>query len=248
MTEDAFDVLILIGRPASGKSEIIDYLAQLPNDIRRDRFHMAHLEVFDDFPIIWGWFEEDDILSQKFGLPRLHSDEQRYFKYQELWYVLIERMNLDYAKKARENVSYHDHNTALIEFARGSEHGGYAEAFKHVSDEVLTRAGILYVHVPFEESLRKNQRRFNPNRPHSILEHSLPNDKMERLYRDDDWAIIAPDDSGYLSIRDHRVPYAVFPNEDDVTTDKPDQLTARLETVLGNLWELYKNSGTSGVK
>jgi hypothetical protein len=34
--------------------------------------------------------------------------------------------------------------------------------------------------------------------------------------------------------------YVVFPNEDDVTTGKPEQLNARLESVLGKLWSLYQ--------
>ena len=240
MAEDTFAVLILIGRPASGKSEIIHFLTQLPDDTRRERFHLARLEVLDDFPMIWAWFEEDDILSDVFGLPRLHSDEDRYFKFRELWQVLIERLSLDYDKRVRDNSSYHDHTTALIEFARGSEHGGYAEAFQHVSDQILKRAGVVYVRVPFEESLRKNRRRFNPHKPDSILEHGLPDIKMERLYRDDDWTDLASAESGFLDLHGQRVPYVVFPNEDDVTTGKPDQLAARLESVLNQLWELYR--------
>ena len=239
MAEDTFHTLILIGRPASGKSEIIDFLAHLPDLTRRQRFHIAQLDVLDDFPILWSWFEEDDILSGTFGLPRLHSDEDRYFKIQELWHVLIERLSLDYAKRVRDDPSYHDHTTALIEFSRGSEHGGYAEAFQHLSDAILKRAGIVYLRVPFEESLRKNRRRFNPAKPDSILEHGMTDEKMERLYRDDDWTTLAPGNSGGLQIRGVNVPYAVFPNEDDVTTDKPKQMAARLESVLGKLWELY---------
>jgi len=240
MAEDTFDILILIGRPASGKSEIIHYLTHLPEQARRERFHIHRLEVLDDFPILWGWFEEDDILSKSFGLPRLHTYEDRYFKFQELWHVLLERLSLDYSRRVRDNVSYHDQTTALIEFSRGSEHGGYSQAFRHVSEEILRRAGIVYVRVPFEESLRKNRRRFNPGKPDSTLEHGLPDEKMERLYRDDDWADLASDESGYLSLRGHRVPYAVFPNEDDVTTGNPDQLADRLESVLDMLWELYQ--------
>jgi len=240
MANDAFDVLILVGRPASGKSEILDFLTHLSDKARRERFHIAQLEILDDFPILWGWFEEDDLLSKKFYLPRLHSDEQGYFKYKELWHVLIERLNLNYAKKVRDDISYHDHTTALIEFSRGSQHGGYAEAFQHMSDQLLKRAGIVYVRVPFEESLRKNRRRFNPDRPDSILEHSMSDNQMERLYRDDDWVTVAPGDSGHLSIRGQSVPYVVFPNEDDITTGKPDQLAVRLESVLVKLWGLYQ--------
>lgn len=238
MTKTTLDILILIGRPASGKSEIIDFLIHLPEPVRRERFHIARLEVLDDFPILWAWFEEDDILSKSFGLPRLHSDEQGYFLHKELWHVLIERLSLEYSKRIRDDATYHTHTTTLIEFARGSEHGGYADALMHLSDEILRRAGIVYVRVPFEESLRKNRRRFNPGKPDSILEHGLTDDQMERLYRDDDWSSLAPDGSGYLSVRGQRVPYVVFPNEDDVTSGKQEELATRLEFALHTLWEL----------
>jgi len=239
MEKDTFDVIILTGRPASGKSEIIHFLKHLPDDIRRERFHIAQLEVHDDFPMLWAWFEEDDILSKKFGLPRLHSNEQGYFKYPELWHLLIERLSLDYGKLVRDDPSYHENSTCMIEFSRGTQHGGYAEAFQHLSDELLDHAVIMYVRVPFEESLRKNRRRFNPDKPDSIFEHGLDDEKMERLYRDDDFASVASGDSGLLEIRRHQVPFVVFPNEDDVTTNKPDQLAARLASVLGELWGIY---------
>jgi hypothetical protein len=239
MPHDTFDIIILTGRPASGKSEIIDFLTYIPGDVRRERYHIARFDVRDDFPMLWTWFEEDDILSKKFGLPRLHSDEDGYFKFPELWHLLIERLGLEYGKLLRDDPSYHEHSTCLIEFSRGSEHGGYAEAFQHLSDEILERAVILYVRVPYEESLRKNRRRFNPDKPDSILEHGLSDKKVERLYRDDDFASVAPGDSGGIDIRGCRVPFVVFHNEDDVTTGKPAQLAARLESVLGELWELY---------
>jgi len=245
MNKNTFNTILLIGRPASGKSEIIHFLTQLPDEIRRERFHIAKLEVRDDFPMLWTWFEEDDILSKKLGLPRLHSDEQEYFKYPELWHVLIERLSLEYGKLLRDDPFYHEYSTCIIEFSRGSEHGGYAQAFQHLSDEVLEHAVIMYVRVPYEESLRKNRRRFNPDKPDSILEHGLPDEKLERLYRDDDFASVAPGDSGLIKIREHLVPFVVFPNDDDVTTGKPDQLAARLESVLGELWELHRKKTNS---
>jgi hypothetical protein len=96
------------------------------------------------------------------------------------------------------------------------------------------------VRVSFEESLRKNRRRFNPQRPDSILEHSLPDEKLRRLYGDDDWAALSAGHAEFLNVRSRCVPYAVFENEDDVTTNTPDLLAARLETVLGRLWELRR--------
>lgn len=238
MDKDTFDVLILVGRPASGKSEIIDFLMHTPPGVRRHRFRIVDLDFFDDFVILWTWFEEDHILSERLGQPRLYTDTDGYFKHHYFWHLLIERISLEYRKRLRDDPLYHDHTTAVVEFARGSEHGGYAEAFLHLLDDLLRRAAAVYVRVPFEESLRKNRRRFDPERPDSILEHALPDDKMTRLYRDDDWATFSAGDSDFLTVRSIRVPYVVFENEDDVTTDKPDLLAARLETTLGRLWEL----------
>lgn len=237
MSKDSFDLLLLIGRPASGKSEIIDYLVHANADERRRRFYVGEIEVLDDFPMLWTWFEEDDILSRKLGLPRLHSDANGYFDPPALWHLLIERLSLEYSKRLRDP-AYHEHTTALIEFSRGSEHGGYREAFQHLSDEILGRAAIVYVKVSFAESLRKNRRRFNPVRPDSILEHGLSDEKMERLYRQDDWAEMAPGGNGFLEVNRQHIPYVVFENEDDITTGKPDLLGARIETTLGWLWKI----------
>jgi hypothetical protein len=237
---DTFDLLILIGRPASGKSEIIDFLKRTPPDVRRSKYHIASLDILDDFPMLWTWFEEDHLLSEKLGQPRLHTTEDGYFKYPYLWHLLIERFNLEYCKRLRDDPAYHDHTTLIVEFSRGTGHGGYTQAFAHLSDEILRRAAVVYVSVPFEESLRKNRRRCNPNRPESILEHSLPDEKLARLYRDDDWAALTANHPDVLTVRSVRVPYIVFDNTDDVTTGRPDLLDARLEAVLSQLWELRK--------
>lgn len=239
MSKDTFDVLILTGRPASGKSEIVDFLMNTPIDVRRHKYHIADLDILDDFPMLWTWFEEDHILSQHLRQPRLHTDAKGYFKYHHLWHLLIERVSLEYHKRLRDDPAYHVHTTTIVEFARGSEHGGYTKAFEHLADDLLHRAAVVYVYVSFEESLRKNRRRYNPLRPDSILEHALPDEKMTRLYRDDDWGTFTAQDPEFLTVRSIRIPYAVFENEDDVTTDTPDALTARLEGVLERLWALH---------
>ena len=233
-----FDVLLLLGRPAAGKSEILDFFRNNDRDTRAGRYHIGNLEVIDDFPMLWAWFEEDTILSEKFGKPRLHSDEKRYFIYRYLWNLLIERISLEYQKKIRDDKEFHRHSTAVVEFARGSEHGGYSQAFEHLSDQIISRASILYIQVSYEESLRKNRKRFNPQRPDSILEHALSDEKLAQLYRDDDWAAFSAGDPDFLTVQSIRVPYVVFENEDDVTTGKLDELATRLEDVLGRLWGL----------
>ncbi len=234
---DIFEVLILVGRPASGKSEIIDYLGKLDCERRRSRFHLGELEIVDDFPMLWSWFEEDKILINM-GKPRLYSTEGGYFKEPYFWDLLVRRLSLEYEKLRRSNAELHDTHTVIVEFSRGSEHGGYRRAFEELSQEVLKQAVVLYIDVSFEESLRKNRRRFNPSQPHSILEHSLPEEKMRKLYGEDDWGPLVSAESGFLNVNGQGLPYAVFENEQDITTAGGEALGSALQGCLDTLWQL----------
>jgi hypothetical protein len=231
-------LLILIGRPASGKSEIIDYLQNLGDTERRAKFHLGKLEVIDDFPMLWTWFEEDSILSKRLNQPRLHTDEQGYFKHIYQWDLLVERMELEYQKRLRDDPDWNQGRTIIIEFSRGSQHGGYQRALSHYSTELLQNAAILYVAVSYEESLRKNQARFNPERPDSILEHGLPEQKLEFLYREDDWQAITEADPTTVNINTIDIPYVVFNNEDDLTSEQVVRLDSRLQRCMGELFRL----------
>jgi len=242
MGKNTFDIIILNGRPASGKSEVIDYLNKATPQERLERFHIAEFDEIDDFPMLWTWFEEDAILEKVLNKPRMHTDKDGYFLHEYQWHLLIERLALEYNKRIRDNENYHQKNTTLIEFSRGSEHGGYQEAYQHLSDKILERAAIFYVDVSYSESLRKNRNRFNPDRPDSILEHGLPDEKLERLYKDVDWEEFRGDNSEYISIKGHQVPYVVFDNEDDITTERGEELGHALEDLLQQLWKLYKQT------
>ena len=231
---DTFKTILLIARPAAGKSEIINYLKKFPLNDRKDKFHIGEFDEIDDFPMLWTWFEEDALL-ENMGHPRLHTTSDGYFKYQYLWDLLVERICLEYQKMMRDFTG----DTIILEFSRGSEHGGYKRAFEHLSQQVLQDLAILYVDVPWEESLRKNRRRFNPDRPDSILEHGLPDEKLEKLYRETDWHDLIKGHLSKLSIQNVEVPYGVFDNADDVTTKQGPALGARLTEVLDELWQIY---------
>jgi len=239
---DRFEILLLIARPAAGKSEIIDYLKKTTLRQRLQRFHIGKLEEIDDFPMLWTWFEEDALL-ERMGYPRLHTDSAGYFLGNHLWNLLIERICLEYQKRLRDVPGLAREYTTLIEFSRGSEHGGYRSAFCHLSPDMLERMAVLYVDVSWEESLRKNRLRFNPEKPDSILEHGIPDDKLERLYRQSDWEELSAADPEYLEIQGRRVPYAVFDNSDDVTTARGTTLGERLREVTFLLWERYTRRG-----
>ena len=247
MARNTFDILILNGRPASGKSEVIDYLKHCPLEERLERFHIGEFEELDDFRMLWERFEDDDIY-EKHGKERLISDrfytyegkqyEGYVFKDKFFWNFLIEKFNLEYSKRLRDRDDYHDHKTLLIEFSRGSEHGGFKTAYGYLGDPILDRAATLYIKCSWEESLRKNRRRYNPDKPDSVLEHALEDKKIEMLYKESDWADFTAGDPDYLRVRGKEVPYAVFQNEPEIT-DRPEKLGAHLDEVIGRLWRLH---------
>ncbi len=238
---ERFETIILLGRPASGKSEVLDFLKRVVHADRERRFHIGFYEVIDDFPFVWETFEIDDILT-KMGQPRVFTDPDYFFLGDHVWDMFIERINLEYHKRVGVDPTYTRRNTVLVEFSRGG-----ADAFGHalalLSDEILRRAGILYVSVSYEESLRKNRKRFDPKHPESILHHSLPDAKMERYYRSNDWEqLTGGRKTGHLAVRDHQVPFAVFDNEPE-QTDDPATLGPALEDALGRLWALRQPAG-----
>ncbi len=235
MDDKIFNTLFLLARPAAGKSEIMRYLQSLPLQERVSRFHIGNVLHLDDFPMLWAWFEDDDLLDDM-KKPRLHTDAQGYFKYPYLWDLLIRRIGLEYHKLQRD-VDLHG-STVIIEFSRGKEHGGYRSAFQNIDPIMVENAGILYVDVSWEESLRKNRRRFNPDKPDSLLEHGIPDTKLERLYKTIDWNELPRVDANHLLVQGVSVPFIVFDNSDDVTSPRGNALGLRLEESLTKLWSL----------
>jgi len=231
-----FPVLVLTGRPAAGKSEVIDYLKRTADSERLSRLHIGAFQEIDDFPFVWQMFEEDAIRARH-GRPRVYTDDSLYFLDPWLWQFLIEKINLSFHKKLKENPDWLDHETAIVEFSRGGDNA-YRDAFAQLSDEILDRTVILYIDVSWEESLRKNRRRFNPDRADSILEHSVPDEKMEFYYRVDDFHRLASQDPTHLTVRGRRIPYTTLPNEPEVTLE-PKLLGPALESALGRLWRSY---------
>jgi len=232
-----FPILIITARPAAGKSEVIDFLKKCPAEERLRRFHIGEVEELDDFVYVWETFEIDDILSRH-GKKRLWTDEKYYFTDPFVWNLYIERMNLEYRKKLARDPDYHRKKTTLIEFARGGEDGIH-EALRHLHDDVLRRATLLYIRVSYEESVRKNRRRARKGEEDSILYHSLPDAKMEFYYRTNDWEKLEKKNPSTIEVRRFTVPYAVFENEPEKTLD-PALIGEELERATAKLWQMRK--------
>lgn len=230
---EPFPILIVTGRPAAGKSEVIDFLKKCDPRERLARFHIGEFEELDDFVYVWETFEVDDILS-KHGRPRLWTDQKYYFTDPFIWNLYIERISLEYRKKMARDPAYHRTKTVLIEFARGGSNG-IGEALGTLHPDILSKACLIYIRVSFEESLRKNRRRARRGEEDSILYHSLPDEKMEFYYRENDWEWLAARDPRVLAVNGFRVPYAVFDNEPEKTVE-PALIGRELERVTGILW------------
>ena len=67
-----FENLLLLGRPASGKSEFIDFMKRVPETDRAAKYHIGRFEELDDFPWIWQKFMEDNMWEAA-GYPRRFS-------------------------------------------------------------------------------------------------------------------------------------------------------------------------------
>ncbi len=233
---NTFQVVVLIGRPAAGKSEIIDYLKHLPDGERCAKFHIAPFDEIDDFRRVWQIFE-DDLVWERLGRPRQNTDAQLYFLDPFLWNFLIGKVNLAFENLLKKDANHFCAHTTLIEFSRGGENG-FDEAFSYLSDEILKRAVIVYFSVSYEESLRRNRRRAKPGQEDSILFHSVSDDKMESYYKINDWDKLSGGKSeGVIDLKGHRVPFAVFQNEPE-KTDDPAKLGTALEAVLAKLWKI----------
>jgi hypothetical protein len=228
-----FPILIITGRPAAGKSELIDFLKKCQAEERLRRFHIGDFEELDDFVYVWETFEIDDILTRH-GKKRLWTDEKYYFTDPFVWDLYIERINLEYRKKLARNPAHHERTTTLVEFARGGVDGIH-DALRHLHDEVLKRAAVIYIRVSYEESVRKNRRRARKGQEDSILYHSLPDEKMEFYYRTNDWDTLERKDPSFIEVRGFRIPYAVFENEPEKTLD-PKLIGAELDEVTTKLW------------
>ncbi len=233
---EAFEVLLLLGRPASGKSEFIDFMENCPLERRIERYHIGPFQVVDDFPVLWEKCEEDD-LWERLGRPRLHSrkaDGNYAVTDEGLWPFLIGKID---EKAGRFLATAPAGRTLLIEFSRGGR-SAYADALALLSPFLLSRAAILYLSVSFTESLRRNAARYDQARRDGVLTHSVPREEMERTYALDDWPSLAPSPQGILGVGGGPVPYVAMTNEPE--SIDPEVLDRRYHAALESLYSLWR--------
>lgn len=234
----AFDNLIVIGRPACGKSEFIDFIKnQIDDTERKQRLFIAPFREIDDFVWLWEKCVEDDVW-ENLGYRRLISKRSGHayvISNLDLYDFLIEKINSETEKLLKRENNFYDDKTLLIEFSRGSN-SAYKNALNRLSKRILERSAIFYIKVSFEESLRRNDARYKEKLKHSILAHKVPDEEMRQYYNVDDWGEITDGrESGYLEIGGVKVPFVTMENEPE--SKDPKVLGPRYEEALRRLWQ-----------
>jgi hypothetical protein len=104
---------------------------------------------------------------------------------------------------------------------------GIAHALECLHEEILSRAALIYIKVSYEESVQEEP---PPRAQRGGALHPVPFAPRRKdgiLYRTNDWETIASRDPAYIRVKDFRVPYAVFENEPEKTSD-PQLIAAEL--------------------
>ena len=233
-----FEHLFVLGRPAGGKSEFIDFMKKLPADRRAGEFAIGRFEEIDDFPWLWERCVEDDERENR-GEPRLVSERTREgYNITQPGFrsSLVPRFNEMIAAKYLARPAFYEDGTLLIEFARGVG-DGFRASLERFDPAILGRAAILYIQVSFEESFRRNSARYKPGQEESTLFHKVPDRDMLGFFRDNDWqAITSGVGDGWLDVAGVSVPFVAMNNEPESTD--PDVLGPRYAAALGRLREL----------
>ncbi len=240
MSRVIFEHLFVLGRPACGKSEFIDFMKKLPADERAARFGIGRFEEVDDFPWLWQACVEDDARQAR-GEPRLVSarvPEGYNITRAKFRGSLVARFNDAIAANYLSRPAFYDDATLLIEFARGRG-DTFRDSLEAFRPDILARAAILYLAVSFEESWRRNSARYRRGQEGSILFHKVPDRDMLEFFKENDWDEMTggvPD--GWLDIAGVRVPFVSMPNEPESTD--PVVLDERYGTALRRLRDLTR--------
>ena len=111
---ETFDIVLLLALPASGKSEVRRYLANVPGAELKKDFHIGDTLQLDDFPYVHMMRRTDDELA-KLGKERIFfkSGDKPFINPKD-WGTLIHLLNEDYHDLMKKNVVKADSAADLL--------------------------------------------------------------------------------------------------------------------------------------
>ncbi len=228
------DIILFLGRPAAGKSEVIDFFKKLKLSERKKLYGISKIVEIDDFKFLWARGEKDDS-REKRGKERLDTKKIKIGGYavksKETYKKLINDIN-NFFKKNYNSDDFFKKHTLFIEFSRGGRNA-YKEALSLLNNNILKRAVIIYIYASYEEVLRKNKRRFDPSQPDSILHHIVPFSIMKQ-YKTDDFEKLSKD-KDFITVKNYNLPFIIFNNEPE-KTDNPKKIKKELDKKISKLF------------
>ncbi|MBU4484755.1 hypothetical protein KKA47_04985, partial [bacterium] len=236
-----FDNLFLLARAAAGKSELIDFFKNTPEDKRIKEHHIGKFEEIDDFPWIWQACEADDKreANGEARIDTVKTSEGVSLLDQLFRLKMVPKFNKAINEKYMSRPEFYENGTLFIEFARGKA-DGFKTTLEGFDDEILQKGSILYVKVSHAESYRRNNARYKEGQEGSILFHKVPDKDMNEYFIENDWEeITGGKENGYLEIKGIKIPFVTMLNEPELPPGP--EISARYENALNKLFELYCN-------
>lgn len=232
-----FENLIILGRPGSGKSEIVDLLRKTPLPKRMLQFKIRNITEIDDFVWLYEKLKEDDIWEETIGQRKFSKkvEDGYLITNSNLWDFCLECINAEYEKGVKSDSDFYDKNTLFIEFSRGCEKT-YKDALGILSDDILKKSSILHLDITYEEALKRNEIRYKKGKEDTTLHHKVPLEQMDKSYKTSDWEKLSGGkESGFLIIKDIKVPFINLKNQ-----PAPENNTELEKRTIKSLFQLYK--------
>ncbi len=104
MSNKVFDIVLLFALPASGKSEVRNYLANIPVETLRNEFHIGDNLQLDDFPYVFMMKRIDQELEKLNKEPIFYGSKGTTLIDERDWGTLVQLLNDDYYDLVNRNV------------------------------------------------------------------------------------------------------------------------------------------------
>ncbi|MBQ1877982.1 MAG: hypothetical protein II161_04110, partial [Erysipelotrichaceae bacterium] len=140
MSKNVFSKVLLFALPASGKSEVRNFMAKVDPAVLRDEFHIGETIQLDDFPYVFMMRRIDEELMKLGQKPLFYASNDSTLLDERDWGTLINLLNEDY---------YDLMNRVVV------KPDSYARHLFTRIDNAALKAGIPYRIAPLSEEVKK---------------------------------------------------------------------------------------------
>ena len=158
MKKDVFNVLLLQALPASGKSEVRNFMANMDPEVLKKEFHVGKNLQLDDFPYVFFMRRIDEVL-ESLKQPRIYYPGEDPFIDGRDWGTLSHLLNEDYHDLINRNIvspfSYAQYMFDRID--RASLMAGLAPRISQLNEDIRKQICIELESLAKEMTLEKQK-------------------------------------------------------------------------------------------